>query len=236
MSDAFGGFPQRGAFVAVPDAFFTELLPRLDDPIELKTALCLLRLLYRKRGYPCLVTADEVLADPALAASLTAHGGAIAEAARRGLSAAVAHGIVIHLTLERDGHRHDVYMLNREAERLAVERIRSGELHLGRLAEPEPAEPREQLNIFVLYERNIGVLTPLIADELREAERLYPAAWIEDAFREAVDLNKRSWRYISRILERWAREGRSDGKSGRHTRPIDPDKYIKGRYGHVTRR
>lgn len=236
MSDAFGGFPQRGAFVAVPDAFFTDLLSRLDDPVELKTALCLVRLLHRKRGYPRLVSADEVLADPALAASLAPHDSAVAEAARRGLRAAVANGIAIHLALERDGRRHDVYMLNREAERLAAERIRSGELRLGRLVEPEPAEPREHLNIFALYERNISLLTPLIADELREAERLYPAAWIEDAFTEAVDLNKRSWRYISRILERWAREGRSDGKSGRHPRPIDPDKYIKGRYGHVVQR
>ena len=32
------------------------------------------------------------------------------------------------------------------------------------------------------------------ADELREAENLYPASWIEDAFREAVEQNKRSWR------------------------------------------
>ena len=63
-------------------------------------------------------------------------------------------------------------------------------------------------NIFVLYEQNIGPLTPLLAEELMEAEDTYPAAWIEDAFREAVELNKRSWRYIQRILERWAAEGK----------------------------
>jgi DnaD/phage-associated family protein len=56
----------------------------------------------------------------------------------------------------------------------------------------------------------------MIADELREAEELYPLEWLEDAFREAVGQNKRSWRYIARILERWEREGRSNGEPGRH--------------------
>jgi len=51
----------------------------------------------------------------------------------------------------------------------------------------------------------------MIAEELRDAERTYPAEWIADGFREAVELNKRSWRYVLRILERWRREGRGDG-------------------------
>jgi DnaD/phage-associated family protein len=56
----------------------------------------------------------------------------------------------------------------------------------------------------------------MIADELKEAEELYPSTWIEEAFREAVSQNKRTWRYIARILERWEREGRTDGEPGRH--------------------
>jgi DnaD/phage-associated family protein len=63
-------------------------------------------------------------------------------------------------------------------------------------------------DIYNLYEQNIGVLTPLISDKLREAEKLYPAEWIEGAFEQAVTYNRRSWAYISRILENWATEGR----------------------------
>jgi DnaD/phage-associated family protein len=83
-------------------------------------------------------------------------------------------------------------------------------------------------NIFVLYEQNIGPLTPLLAEELVEAEDTYPALWIEDAFREAVELNKRSWRYIQRILERWAAEGKTDETS----RGSDGDRrrFIEGEY------
>lgn len=63
-------------------------------------------------------------------------------------------------------------------------------------------------NIFVLYEQNIGLLTPLIADQLRDAADQYSQEWIEAAFREAVQYNKRSWKYISAILRRWETEGR----------------------------
>ena len=96
--------------------------------------------------------------------------------------------------------------------------------------------PQQRPNIFTLYEQNIGMLSPIITDELKEAEKHYPAQWIEDAFKEAVDLNKRNWRYISRILERWAAEGKIDGKPGRHTKAeSDPEEYYR-RYGHLLKK
>jgi DnaD/phage-associated family protein len=66
----------------------------------------------------------------------------------------------------------------------------------------------ERPNIFVLYEQNIGLLPPLLAEELKEAADQYPAEWIEAAFREAVQQNKRKWSYIRAILRRWETEGR----------------------------
>ena len=70
-------------------------------------------------------------------------------------------------------------------------------------------------NIFVLYEQNIGLISPLIAQELMEAEATYPQGWIEEAFKIAVERNIRNWRYIKRILERWATEGKEDAKAKR---------------------
>jgi len=66
----------------------------------------------------------------------------------------------------------------------------------------------ERPNIFVLYEQNIGLLPPLLAEELKDAADQYPAEWIEAAFREAVQQNKRKWSYIRAILRRWETEGR----------------------------
>ncbi|MBN9387425.1 MAG: DnaD domain protein [Chloroflexi bacterium] len=63
-------------------------------------------------------------------------------------------------------------------------------------------------DIYTLYEQNIGALTPILSERLREAENLYPAAWIEEAFAEAVNYNRRSWAYIIRILENWVTNGR----------------------------
>ena len=71
-----------------------------------------------------------------------------------------------------------------------------------------PAVIPERPNIFRLYEQNVGPLTPLIADHLVRALETWPADWIEDAVAEAVAYNKRSWRYIQRILEGWQSEGR----------------------------
>jgi DnaD/phage-associated family protein len=66
----------------------------------------------------------------------------------------------------------------------------------------------ERPNIFHLYEQNIGLLTPMIAGQLEDAADRYPADWIEAAFSEAVQRNKRNWKYISAILRRWETEGR----------------------------
>ena len=107
--------------------------------------------------------------------------------------------------------------------RAAVEAISRGEW-------PDDLEPAARPNVFALYEQNIGMLTPLIADELREAEQTYPVEWIEEAFREAVSLNKRSWKYIRAILERWRTEGRGD-EAGQRPSEVERRRYIEGKYG-----
>jgi DnaD/phage-associated family protein len=76
------------------------------------------------------------------------------------------------------------------------------------LAEPlPPAAGGAAPGIFALYEENIGSITPLIAEELQDAEQRYPPEWLRYAFKEAVSVNKRSWRYVERILRRWETEG-----------------------------
>ncbi len=97
-------------------------------------------------------------------------------------------------------------------------------------------ETRPQRNIFALYEENIGLITPMIAEEIKEAEKLYPQSWINDAFIEAVNANKRSWRFISFLLERWSTEGKKNGTYQRNLKTTDPDKYFKDKYGRFFQR
>ena len=65
----------------------------------------------------------------------------------------------------------------------------------------------EQQNIFSLYSNEISALTPMMRDELIDAEKNYSADWISAAIGEAVRNNKRNWKYIRAILERWKAEG-----------------------------
>lgn len=72
-------------------------------------------------------------------------------------------------------------------------------------------------NIFTLYENNIGMINPMMAEKLKLAEDEYPPGWIKRAIEIAVENNKRSWNYIQAILDRWRSNGydgdRKNGKS-----------------------
>ena len=232
--NGFSGFPSRAKYTPIPNLFFSTLLPQIEDFAELRVTLHIFWAVYQKRGYPRFVTYYELLADPFLTGVLGKEGEA-GEVMRRALDEAVDRGTLLHLALERDGTIDDLYFVNTEADRRAVSKIESGEIKLGELVRQE-SRPQARANIFELYEQNIGMLSPIVAEELREAEKTYPPVWIEDAFREAVDLNKRNWRYVSRILERWAAEGKDDGEPGRHPQAeSDPEEYYR-RYGHLLNR
>ncbi|MDA1349703.1 MAG: DnaD domain protein [Chloroflexi bacterium] len=210
---AFGGFPRRVQFTPVPSPLFGPLLEQIDDLGELKCTLRLVWLLHQKKGYPKFVTLSELLADRTLAKSLV--GLEEKPDVRHSVRLAVARGTFVEGTVAQDGET--VYMLNTERDRAAMAAISEGRLGPEARSDIELWDANiERPNIFAIYEDNIGSLSPMIADELRDAEQLYPAAWIEEAFREAVEQNKRSWRYVERILERWAQEGRGDGKPGRY--------------------
>jgi len=87
----------------------------------------------------------------------------------------------------------------------------------------------ERPNVFKLYEENIGPLTPMIADALKDAEEIYQADWIADAIEVAVKSNKRSWKYCEAILKRWKEEGRAE-KQDRRDSEKDRRKYVEGEY------
>jgi DnaD/phage-associated family protein len=216
----FAGFPAGARATAVPSVFFSELMPQIEDPAELRVSLYVIYALGRRRGYPRFVTAAELRAEAPLMASLGDgnEAGAI-EALEQGLEKAVVRGMLLRLDLERDDRIETLYFLNAPADARALGLVRAGRIDLGRALPARAEAPASARgNLFQLYEDNIGPLTPLVAEALKEAEQLYPFEWLEEAMREAVLLNKRSWRYISAILQRWATEGRKRETAGR-----DPD-------------
>jgi len=235
----FEGFPSRMQFTSIPNLFFSSVMPRITDIGELKTILHIFEMLYRKRGYPRFVTCRELLGNKSLMTSLRQTGKPPEEALRQALEMATRRGVILHLPLTGDKEAEDIYLLNTDSQRQVVARIKAGEIRLAGLKAKEPVyvETEAPPDIFSLYEQNIGMLTPKIAEELLEAEKAYPTKWIGDAIKEAVSQNVRKWSYISAILESWASEGKGDGTHRRYpAKKEDPDKYIKGKYGHMVRR
>ena len=233
----FAGFPARAEATAIPKVLFTDVLPLLaDDPASLGVILFAFKALQSKRGTPRYVTADELAADPAVARYLD-HAGDV-DGVERGLRRAVELGVLLPLAVEPDGpsgaegRRIDLYFLNAPADRRGMEIVRRQGIDIGRVAEL-PAAAVERSGVVALYEALVGTISPLIAEELAEAERLYPAEWLEAAFREAAAQNARSWRYVSRILERWAIEGPDHAKTERD--PAGDDRYFRGKYGRILR-
>ena len=209
----FAGFPRKVRYTPVPSPVFGPLLEQIDDLSEMKCALRVIWMLHEKRGYPRYVSLKEVLADRVLARSLSGSGDDARVEIERALGLAVERGVFAKGSVGSGATKQDVYALNTEVQRRALAEM-AGE---GREPDDAPeaeawAGTEQRPNIFGLYEENIGMLSPMIAEELKEAEDLYPQSWIEDAFREAVGHNKRSWRYVAAILERWQQEGRNDGE------------------------
>jgi DnaD/phage-associated family protein len=206
----------------VPDPFFNLLLEEIEDLAELKVTLRLIWLLGQKPGPTRYVSEQELIADATLARSLVNVGGAPVEQIKHGLALAITRGTLLrHSPGEATGERY--YLLNSEENRRRLVNrgtgFRPDHSALDNLAGPSAQRSRvgtTEVNIFGLYENNIGTFGPMIAQQLAEAEERYPPNWIEEAFKTAVNENKRSWNYIAAILRRWAAEGR-----GHRTEEID---------------
>jgi DnaD/phage-associated family protein len=239
MEKSFAGFPPRPEVTPLPNVFFSDVLTLVDNILELKAVMQVFFLLSRRKGYPRFVTLNELLENPVMARNMRGLQGDHEVILRQALDAAVLKGILLHVAVHRNGIPDEAYFINNQSERATIDRILDGSLKMPEagIRKAEPAVADLPSDIYNLYEQNIGMLTPILAEELQEAEHRYPADWIQDAFREAVRANVRSWKYIHSILKRWEREGRKDGKPVGDTRKErDPDKYIRGKYGHMVQR
>lgn len=231
MDETFPGFePGKQKLIRLPAAFVTELLPQIDSPDELKLALfCFWALEQRDGKYRYLRVADfEVPEIPAPLDDPERRAQALADALKRGtLLVAIVEGF---------NGREPIYFLNTANSRTALQMIEEGRWQPGDAARPVELLP-ERPTIYQLYEENIGLITPMIADELRDSAQTYPATWIEDAIQIAVTRNARNWRYVRAILDRWEKEGRDDGQQGDAAAPADSEanrrRFVSGKYADI---
>lgn len=182
----FAGFSDKETFTPVPDSFFRDLLPEIEDADELKVTLyALWRIGNMEGGVHMLREADfaDLISDP-----------------RPALQKATARGALLEVRKGSTGY----YFLNSPRGRAAAEAFAKGQREASAALS---AAPVERPNIFKLYEENIGPLTPIIADTLKDAEGTYSEEWVAEALEIAVKSNKRNWKYVEAILRRWKEEG-----------------------------
>ncbi|MBI1855349.1 MAG: hypothetical protein HYR93_05735, partial [Chloroflexi bacterium] len=161
----FKGFTDSETFTQLPDSFFHHLLKEIKDADELKvTAYFLWRIEFINDPFRALCQTD-------FESGLL---GLSTEEVASGLEKAVQRGSL--LKVQKDALFY--FLLNSPRGRAAVQAMESERWN------PKiggAIVPVERPNVFKLYEENIGPLTPLIADALKDAEEIYSSEWVADA-------------------------------------------------------
>lgn len=227
---SFKGFPQGSVrLTSIPGPFFSELLPAIDHLGELKLSVYVFWRLDLQEDAFRYLRRSQILEDERFMQGLGPTPEAAQACLDESLQRCVRRGTLLLASVELEEGVVDFYFLNSPKGRAAVEAITRGQWR----PSGDPQAPLDlsldRPNIFRLYEEHIGPLTPLIAEMLGEAEDSYPASWIEDAFRIAVENNARSWKYIRAILDRW-QEGGRDARKDRRDVEKDRRRYVEGEY------
>ncbi|MCL4560572.1 MAG: DnaD domain protein [Chloroflexi bacterium] len=226
---SFRGFPTgKVRLTPIPAPFFSELLPAIDHLGELKVILYALWFLNRKEGVFRFIRPQDFLADDTFLKGLGSTPTDAAAALEDSLQRAVTRGSLLKAEVQSEASSQVYYFLNSPRGRAAVEGLKKGAWQPDLTPVANVTLDIERPNIFRLYEEHIGPLTPMIAESLQEAEKTYPAAWIEDALRIAVENNVRRWRYVEAILHSWQEEGRDEQNRGDSQK--DRRRYVEGKY------
>lgn len=235
MDKDFKGFSfEKEKITPIPSSFYTHALKTISDLAQLKVVLYAFWWHNQSELDIPYMTAQSFISDETFMSSIGDTKNSQLEALRRGIQLAVEQKILLNANLTIENKDEDIYFLNTKKSQLAIEAIQKGNWQITG-NEVYPIKLKQEFpNIFTLYEKNIGPITPIIADSLKELENLYPPNWIEDAFVEAIKNNVRKLRYIEVILQNWQEEGRNDrtdrGRSQKSKEEDDPERYIKGEY------
>lgn len=213
MAGLYSGEEQ---LLSLPTKYISRLLAEIDDLAEVKLTLFCLWALGQKEGNYRYLRYAEFQHDDSLMRGIsqtddTRSTEAVLDEA---IGKAVARGTLLEAQIEINEQKQRLFLLNDERGQAVHRQMLSGDWLPSASDEIEilPVRP----TLYGLYEANIGVLTPMIADAIQDAEATYPRGWIEDAIRYAVERNARNWRYVRKVLESWQREGRRNEEAGRH--------------------
>ena len=233
---SFKGFPSgKVSFTHIPEPFFSELLPQVDDLHELKILLYFIWRVGKMEGNFHCLKAGDMMQDKTFLAGMGGNEEEARENINSGIQKAAARGALLQAEIELGNQPVKFYLLNTLRGQAAVKAIQEGKWSPSGNPDYPISLELEKPNVFQLYEEHIGPLTPMIAEALRDAEKEYSAEWIETAIKEAVVENVRKWRYVVAILKNWKEEA-TDARANRQDDQKDFRRYGKGKYGKIVKK
>jgi len=206
----FTGFnTDKANLINIPFEFINEILPTIDDLDELRLTVILLSFLSPQEGSDRCISYRTICENDLFINQfdndIKRLDNALEKCKNRKTLLKFSNGF--------PEESNEIFFLNTPHNQTLVEGLISGNIQLTDVVMVSGII--EKPNIFRLYEENIGLITPMLAEVLKEDEKSFPAAWIADAIKIAVQRNVRNWKYIHAILESWQKEGR-DGKNGQN--------------------
>lgn len=199
--------PDEHGLTRVPNAVLAGLLaPGVD--VEL-VAFCL-RVLWwldRSNGYPKSVRVDELRGDRTLV-----------EVVRRPFDEVLGEALGRGYFVRRSTAGADYLLLNTAsvARGEAVGVAENGESGSGGEVDDDGdawgrASVRGRVpDAFRAYEENIGHLTPMIREAIKQSLQDFTDGQVEAAVRVAVESEARSWQFVAGVLRKWIRDGVPD--------------------------
>lgn len=219
---------QAPNYTQVPNDFF-EMAASMGEA-ELKVVLCLIRETFGYHREECELSIR----------TLARKAGLTPRNAFNGTAKAISRGLIqktvspTNITKWRAVVGEDTAVLSQRI-RTVSPRVSKPPVKESKEIEIKKHEDDVLATISKVYTSEIGLLTPMIADELRDASTAYPLQWILDAIKESATQNKRGWKYILAILTRWKAQGnqeamkRPQGKTSNYK----PRDLIQERYGGI---
>ena len=214
----------------IPTEFFTTLLPQINHAGELKVVLMAFWLYSRQDPKRRYLKVSDFLEENDRSMFLNANQDEARPILHDALEKATQRGFFLKALPANNNPEDAIYFINTPRGRALQKALQEGKWKP--LDAPHTLSlDVERPNIFRLYEDNIGALTPLMADRLRDAEKEYYPEWIEEAFQIAVERNVRKWVYIESILRSWKERGK-DESNRRDTEKNGRD-YLGGEFADI---
>lgn len=218
----FKGFSAKdNDSIQIPAAFFTDLLPQIDHLGELRISLYAFWNINGQVKEPRYLILSDILRDAYLLQMFGSTRNEQKKNLQDALDRACLRGTL--LTTNVDGETY--YFINNPRGKAAMKGLTAGAWKPAQDDRLPVRLAAQRPSIYLLYEQNIGPLTPILSQILQEAEDTYPADWIEEAFKIGVTRNARNWNYVEAILKSWKEKGRyeTDRRAGKEDRKRDSE-------------